>query len=99
MGVVVVISNRVAYYFGSNDVSRILFADTDAGCTAKCMMEDPGVDDINLKGTVQFAAMLPSPGSDDEPTWLANCRQAVEQNRRYLPNQDDMSVLSRIPCF
>jgi hypothetical protein len=63
------------------------------------MMEDPGVDDIKLKGKVQFAATLPSPGSDDEPTWLANCRQVVEQNRRYLPNQGDMSVLSRIPCF
>ena len=44
-------------------------------------------------------ALLPFSGSDQEPEWLANCRQAMQEERRYEPNEEDMAVMSNINHF
>lgn len=48
---------------------------------------------------VKLVPSLPAPGSDEEPTWLQNCRQAIGNGVPYVPNVDDLEALSKISHF
>lgn len=71
---------NVHFGFGIKHQEFLSFADTNAGRAALLMMYDdyetPGMRLVN--GYFYLELILPPPGSDEEPTWLANCRQAVE---------------------
>ena len=43
--------------------------------------------------------MLPNSGSDKEPSWLVNSRQAVKDGRVYEPTAKDLDALSKIRHF
>lgn len=49
-------------------------------------------------GRLAIKPILPDPGSDEEPTWLANARRVVEE-RAYCPDSADEAILLKIPHF
>ena len=69
------------------------------GGFTRSLMNDCSVGQVTVRGTIALAPLLPFSGSDQEPTWLANCRQAIEEERHYEPNEEDMAVLSNISHF
>lgn len=81
------------------DEEEIIFAATDTGRIAKSWMTDHCVKDVHVGGTITLMPSLPSPGSEDEPQWLANARQAVAERRTYEPNVEDMTALANIDHF
>ena len=49
-----------------------------------------------LMGEMNFRALLPPPGSQEEPDWLRNLRRDGED---FTPNSQDQEALSSIPYF
>lgn len=73
------------YFYGYPKGKYINLAPSEAGMRARCMMYD--MDESNLivaTGTLMLSAKVPTPGSEEEPTWLANDRQPNDEDRLSL---------------
>lgn len=82
------------------DSEALNFAATDSGNTARGFLSgERNVGQVGVSARFELAPVLPSPTSNDEPTWLTNCRQAIKQERLYEPNEGDKEVLSKISHF
>lgn len=46
-----------------------------------------------------FVVNVPTFGSDDQPQWLTNSRQAIDDRWVYEPSATDMAALSKIDYF
>jgi len=75
-----------------------MLASTEAGLNAQTMMNARGYKTLEVGGIMTLRAMLPSASSEEEPTWLANCR-GIPRGTMYRPEEYDMIALSAIPHF
>lgn len=77
----------------------LVFAASKAGCIARTLISDRSFSMVHVDSTITLAPLLPVPGSEDEPQWLENCRQALAERRKHDPNEDDMLALSKLEHF
>jgi len=77
----------------------VVFANNEFGRKAESMLYNRN-DFYTIKPQGQFVTQVMLPGLEGLiPTWLLHCNQARINDRKYVPTQDDLSALSRIPHF
>ena len=85
------------HIFARTDFVDLTLAGNDTGMIARGLIDEHST--ICVECFMSFALVLPSSGSDDEPQWLVNSRQAFQDRRAYEPNASDMDALSKIGHF
>lgn len=54
---------------------------------------------VGMTADLSVEAILPSPGSKEEPYWLVNCREACQRGQWYRPSRQDAETLSSLRHF
>ena len=85
------------HVYAHTDCVDLMLAGNDTGMIARGLIDEHST--ISVECFVSFEPVLPSSGSDDEPQWLVNSRQALQDRRAYEPSASDMDALSKIGHF
>jgi len=72
---------------------------TNAGKTTRSMLFDGAFSQLCADLFLTLVPVYPPPASEEEPRWLANCRQALRQGRSYRPDATDWTALSSVSHF
>jgi hypothetical protein len=84
----------------NGEIGEVKFGVNNAGNVARIMMYESRVfSDLNVKARFTLSSKLPAPGSNDEPAWLANCRQQFLEDESYRPVPNDLEALASIAHF
>lgn len=84
-------------YTKSDGVMLQIASNETGQATRATMMDLGGFTKLTLQGKIQFVAILPARGSNEEPEWFFNARRLPGH---YInPSAEDLAVLSSIPDF
>lgn len=86
----------------ADNMEPLVYADNDLGHKAMALLYNKDQRrrlEAKPCGTLKTLIQLPSPDLENVPSWLANCFQALTNERRFRPTQGDCHALSSIPYF
>lgn len=63
------------------------------------MLCNAGYSCIKVTGKLLLTPRLPPASSDQEPTWLKNCHQSLEDDIQHEPDEGDRNALAKVPTL